>query len=184
MSSSFTDWPHTGTGTTTTRTGLTANTRYEVQVRATSDEGTGDWSLSGSGTTSSDGGNNPDLTVELPSVSNSTLAPEQSFRLNATVRNQGGSRSVSTTLRYYLSTDETITTGDTELDTDYVTRLDPSEISDESARLKAPSSDGTYYYGACVEAVSGESDTDNNCSGAVTVTVIGPDLVVESAFGR
>ncbi len=177
---SFTDWPHTGTGTTTTRTGLTANTRYEVQVRATSDEGTGDWSLSGSGTTSSDGGNNPDLTVELPSVSNSTLAPEQSFRLSATVRNQGGSQSASTTLRYYLSTDETISTGDTEVDTDYVSRLDPSEISDESARLKAPSSDGTYYYGACVVAVSGESDTDNNCSGPVTVTVVGPDLVVES----
>ena len=176
---SFTDWPHTGTGTTTTITGLTANTRYEVQVRATSDEGTGDWSPSGSGTTSSDGGNNPDLVVEPPSVDNNTPAPGQSFRLSTTVRNQGGSRSAPTTLHYYLSTDATITTGDTELDTDYVSYLAASESGDESARLKAPSSDGTYYYGACVEAVSGESDTDNNCSGAVTVTVIGPDLVVE-----
>ena len=178
-SGNFTDWSHTGMGTTTTITGLTANTPYEVQVRATSDEGTSDWSPSGSGTTSGDGGNNPDLIVELPSVSADTPAPEQSFRLSTTVRNQGGSRSASTTLRYYLSTDETITTGDTEVDTDYVTRLDPSETSDESARLKAPSSEGTYYYGACVEAVSGESNTDNNCSGAVTVTVLGPDLVVE-----
>ena len=30
---------------------------------------------------------------------------------------------------------------------------------------------GTYYYGACVDAVAGESDTANNCSSAVSVTV-------------
>ena len=177
---SFTDWPHTGTSTTTAITGLTENTRYEVQVRATNDEGTGDWSPSGSGTTSSTGANNPDLIVESPSVDNNTLSPEQYFRLSAIVRNQGGGRSSSTTLRYYLSTDETITTSDTEVETDYVFSLDPSKTSDESVRLKAPSSEGTYYYGACVESISGESDTGNNCSSAVTVTVSGPDLIVES----
>ena len=176
----FTDWPHTGTSTTTAITGLAENTPYEVQVRATNDEGTGDWSPSGSGTTSSVGANNPDLIVESPSVDNNTLSPEQYFRLSATVRNQGGSRSSSTTLRYYLSTDETISTSDTEVGTDYVFRLDASETGNESVRLKAPSSEGTYYYGACVESISGESDTGNNCSSAVTVTVSGPDLIVES----
>ena len=40
----------------------------------------------------------------------------------------------------------------------------------ESIDLTAPASTGTYYYGACVESVSGESRTHNNCSGArVTV---------------
>ena len=48
---SFTDWPHTGTGTTTTITGLTANTRYEVQVRARNAQGESSWSLSVTGTT-------------------------------------------------------------------------------------------------------------------------------------
>ena len=176
----FTDWPHTGTNTNTTITSLTANTSYEVQVRATNDEGTGNWSPSGSGTTSSTGGNNPDLIVESPSVDNNTLSPEQSFYLRATVRNRGGGRSSSTTLRYYLSTDQTITTGDTEVDTDYVSRLNASASSDESVRLRAPSNEGTHYYGACVESVSGESDTGNNCSSAVAVTVLGPDLIVES----
>ena len=37
-----------GTGTSTTITGLTQNTRYEVQVRAVNDEGEGPWSDSGS----------------------------------------------------------------------------------------------------------------------------------------
>ena len=36
----------------------------------------------------------------------------------------------------------------------------------------APSTPGTYYYGACVDAVTGESDTTNNCSGSVSVTVV------------
>ncbi len=37
-----------------------------------------------------------------------------------------------------------------------------------------PSSPGTYYYGACVDAVTGKSDTKNNCSGAVEVEVTSP----------
>ena len=38
---------------------------------------------------------------------------------------------------------------------------------------RAPSTPGTYYYGACVEPTVGESNTENNCSGdeGVRVTV-------------
>ena len=77
-------------------------------------------------------------------------------------------RSDSTTLRYYQSTDSTITAGDTEVGTDSVFRLNASGSGDEWISLTAPSTPGTYYYGACVDAVSGESDTTNNCSPAVT----------------
>ena len=49
---SFTDWPHIGPGLNTTIRGLMSETPYEVQVRATNDEGTSDWSPSGNGTTS------------------------------------------------------------------------------------------------------------------------------------
>ena len=51
-SGSFLPWPHSGSGTSTTITDLEVNTRYEVQVRASNDEGTGGWSASGFGTTS------------------------------------------------------------------------------------------------------------------------------------
>ena len=40
----FTAWPHTGTAVTTTITGLTAGTSYQVQVRAVSSEDAGPWS--------------------------------------------------------------------------------------------------------------------------------------------
>ena len=50
-SGSWTDGGHTGTAVTATLSGLSENTSYQVQVRATNDEGTGSWSDSGSGTT-------------------------------------------------------------------------------------------------------------------------------------
>ena len=37
------------------------------------------------------------------------------------------------------------------------------QISSQAVELTAPTSPGTYYYGACVDAVTGESDTTNNC---------------------
>ena len=125
----------------------------------------------------------PDLVVESPEVSSSAVVPEASFTLSATVRNQGVGRSASTTLRYYRSSDSTISTGDTEVDTDSVSGLSGGGSGSESVRLTAPASPGKYYYGACVEPVSGESDTGNNCSAGVLLTVTSapvPDLVVES----
>ena len=53
---------------------------------------------------------NPDLIVESPSVNDSTQTTGQSFTLGATVRNQGNASSASTTLRYYRSSDATIST--------------------------------------------------------------------------
>ena len=125
----------------------------------------------------------PDLVVDPPTVDSSVPATGASFTLRATVRNQGAARSDSTTLRYYRSSDTTITTGDTEVGTDSVSGLDAAESGDESVSLTAPSTPGTYYYGACVDEVAGELDTTNNCSAAVTLTVgaaPAPDLVVDT----
>ena len=122
----------------------------------------------------------PDLVVQTPSVSASNPNAGESFTLSATVRNQGNGLSASTTLRYYLSTDATISTGDTEVGTGAVSGLSAFGISDESISLTAPSTAGTYYYGACVDPVSGESATGNNCSSAVSVTVSDSRTEVES----
>ena len=51
-SGDFIDGPQDVTGTSTALTDLAPGTTYEVQVRATNDEGDSDWSDSGSGTTS------------------------------------------------------------------------------------------------------------------------------------
>ena len=115
----------------------------------------------------------PDLIVQSPSVSNDSPSAGQSFTLRATVRNQGRGRSAATTLRWYRSSDATTSTSDNQVGTDAVSGLAASGTSSESISLTAPSSPGTYYYGACVDSVSGESNTTNNCSSAVSVTVSG-----------
>ena len=60
-SGAFTPWPHTGTGTTATITGLTENTSYQVQVQATNAEGASGWSATGSGRTGVQGNNPPEF---------------------------------------------------------------------------------------------------------------------------
>ena len=112
----------------------------------------------------------PDLVVDSPTVSHGSPMASQSFTLRTHVRNQGNGPSGSTTLRYYRSADSTVTSGDAEVGTERLSRLDPSGSSGESITLMAPSTPGVYYYGVCVVPVVRESDTSNNCSDAVAVT--------------
>ena len=108
--------------------------------------------------------------VVAASVSDSTLAFGQPFWLRATVRNQGGGEPEPTVLFYYRSTDATITSDDTQISADVVS-LETAELVTKSLSLTAAEEAGTYYYGACVQSVSGEHNADNNCSNAVRVTV-------------
>ena len=126
--------------------------------------------------------NAPDLVVSV-SVDNDTPDAGGEFELTATVRNVGDGASASTTLRYYRSRDATITTADTEQGIDAMHALSASESSRASLTLNAPEDPGTYYYGACADAVPDESDTTDNCSAGLAITVSEPvldppDLVV------
>ena len=112
-----------------------------------------------------------DLVVGSPSVSDDSPVTGAVFTLSVTVRNGGDGAAAATTLRYYRSADATITTSDTATGTDAVGALSASGTSAESIDLTAPLSAGTYYYGACVDAVVDESDTTNNCSTSAQVTV-------------
>ena len=128
----------------------------------------------------------PDLVVTEPSVNDSDPAAGAQFTLSATVRNDGDAAAAATTLRFYRSTDATITTADTEVGTGAVAALAAAASAGDSVVLTAPATPGTYYYGACVDPVTAESDTTNNCSAAVQVNVPAavpqmqaqPDLVV------
>ncbi|MDE0446917.1 MAG: hypothetical protein OXH96_09620 [Spirochaetaceae bacterium] len=131
----------------------------------------------------------PDLVVELPAVSDGSPVAGASFSFSATVRNAGDGDAAAAALHVYRSDDETITPSDEQVGAAAVPALAASKSSPESVELSAPSSSGTYYYGACVHAVAEESDTTNSCSEAVQVTVQAaqvpasgpprPDLVVD-----
>ena len=124
----------------------------------------------------------PDLVVDAPTANNNSPIAGRSFSLSATVRNRGNGSSSFTTLRYYRSTDATISTSDQQVGSVQVSGLSAYGDSVVSASLTAPADPGIYYYGACVGLVEGESSGTNNCSTALTVTVVpapGPDLVVD-----
>ena len=114
----------------------------------------------------------PDLIVEsLSLVGSASVSPGGTLTLLATVRNQGDSLATATTLHYYRSTDATISTQDTGVGTDAVDALAVAGTSAKLIRLTTPSSEGTYYYGACVASVAGESNTNNNCSSSRVVRI-------------
>ncbi|MDE0063037.1 MAG: hypothetical protein OXU72_09640, partial [Gammaproteobacteria bacterium] len=154
--------------------GTVIEARYRYRNGSSCTSGSpGDWSEIGRHTVSGGGGGTqaPDLVVESASVDDNSPDTGASFTLSATVRNRGDGAATSTTLRYYRSSNSTISASDTAVGTDSVVSLASSATSAESILLTAPSSAGTYYYGACVDAVSDESDTRNNCSDGAKVEV-------------
>ena len=115
----------------------------------------------------------PDLQVESILSNKFNLKPNEDFQISATVSNQGDRPSEKTTLHYYRSDDATINLSDTEIGAnEEVAPILAGKTSDEYVYdSTAPETPGEYWIGACVEAVDGESDTENNCSTGVKITV-------------
>ena len=111
------------------------------------------------------------VSTTAPGRSNNIFPVGFSFTLSAKVHNQGTAASDSTMVYYYVSADSTISPVDAAVDSVSVGGLAVAGTSADSLRLSSPSEAGTYYYGACVASVGGESETDNNCSSGVRVIV-------------
>ena len=115
----------------------------------------------------------PDLEMGTVVVSDENLSSGSHFTLSTSVTNEGDGDSEATTIRFYRSTDSTITNSDTQQSSSPVIPLaaQGQKVTAISVSLTAPSEEDTYYYGACVDSVTGETDTADNCSASVTVTV-------------
>ena len=125
----------------------------------------------------------PDLVAEGPGVNLHQPVTGAHLRVGAVVRNVGDKGAAATWARLYRSRDARITESDTSVYVEKVPGLAPSHSKYVWRHLTTPSAPGTYYYGMCVDAVEGESNTANNCSAAAKVTVRRaprPDLVVTS----
>ena len=124
----------------------------------------------------------PDLGVEIVSINRTTLHPGDTFRLETVIRNHGEAAATPSTLSYYLSSDDnTISTEDTEIQTETLPRIAAGGTLERSVHLTAPDTPGTYYYGVCVNTVAAEADTTHNCSSATAITVKGADLMIFDA---
>ena len=123
-------------------------------------------------TTIADVAATPDLIVDSASVNaTAPIVAGGSMMVSATVRNQGSGGASSTTLRFYRSSNPTVSTGDVVVGSVRVGELAAADASAQSLEVTVPDEPGTYYFGVCADIVDGESDTRNNCSDSVDVTV-------------
>ena len=119
-----------------------------------------------------------DLVVDSVRVNNATLNPGDTFRLDTVIRNQGQVASRETTVRYYLSLDETISGEDTEIGTSALPSIRVNGTTESRMQFTAPDMPGTHYYGICIDGAANENDTTNNCSVGTAITVKGADLMI------
>ena len=121
----------------------------------------------------------PDLVVRPPRLSDTSVAPGARATLSVTVANLGSGDAPSATLVYYRSVDSTISSADSRLASTTVNALKANTTSAYSINVEVPNTPGDYYYGACIGSVSGESNTTNNCSSGVKLTVSAPPEMPE-----
>ena len=115
----------------------------------------------------------PDLTFTSVSPTSVTVAPGDNFEVRFTIRNRGDAAAAATTMRVYQSDNATISTSDREIGNNPFAALAAgiSRTVRHNFTISSSSSPGTTYVGSCLDPVSGESDTDNNCSPSVRVTI-------------
>ena len=110
------------------------------------------------------------LVLESVQPSMSTLTPRERFTLTATVRNDGTTTSTRTAVAFYRSDDNSITTRDTSIGTDFVSAIAARDTGQANRTLNAPDAVGTYYYGACI------GDGTSSCE-VVSITVVEETIV-------
>lgn len=123
----------------------------------------------------------PDLAVDDPAYLPKSPSTGEPLTMATYVENIGGMGADATTMRYLLSADAVILPGDMELGTSAVRALADGERIAQIGYVEAPLVPGAYYLGVCVDGVAGESNTANNCSSGVSLSVTAaPDLIIPS----
>ncbi len=122
----------------------------------------------------------PDLIITESSVTDSTVTLAEQVIIHAPITNQGTVSAPKTWIQFYLSTDETISVSDTLLSGalappfEQINPLAAGAQRTFSLTTPAPANTGDYWYGSCVMGVTNESNTWNNCSEGVPVTIVPP----------
>lgn len=103
-----------------------------------------------------------------------TVAPGDTVDATFTARNAGSAGAPATVVRFLQSADSIISTDDSELGMGEIPALAPSDEISFTVVMIFPDDieAGVFYVGACLDPVSGESDTTNNCSPSIMITVL------------
>ena len=117
------------------------------------------------------------------------VSPGDAFDLRVIVLNSGKRAAEATRVKFYRSTDAEISEDDTELPAKKNNRRHPPGTTyTHIVTFQLPAAGGVYYYGAKVEPVESENDTDNNWSVGVKVgkeeLEPPPNLISDVAFTK
>ena len=113
----------------------------------------------------------PELSVDTPYVDSPSSPTAQKIAFSARVANLGTAGSPTTKVRYYRSTDSTITSADTRVVTQNLDPISAGRYRVVAADLTVGTKLGRFWFGACVDPVAGEANAGNNCSAGVPVQV-------------
>lgn len=129
----------------------------------------------------------PDLIVQNPATTPTSVNDGATTTASCTVKNQGGADADASNLKYYLSTDATYNSGDILLATDAVAALTAGSTASVSEVLTIPSGTtvGTYYiifFTDADGAVTEGNETNNTGYVQISVTSAAgsPDLIVQN----
>ena len=118
----------------------------------------------------------PDLEFSRVDPQDITVAPGGEGVVEFTIRNAGDAASNATNTRAHQSEDATITTSDRVVSEDIrIEALAPADTATVRLRISVPAgaTAGSTYFGMCVDPVTGEANTGNNCSTAARLTISG-----------
>ncbi|MDE2663035.1 MAG: hypothetical protein OXI39_08535 [Gemmatimonadota bacterium] len=124
----------------------------------------------------------PDLEFSGVSPQAITVAPGGEGVVEFTIRNAGNAASPATNSRAHESNDAAITTSDRVASDDIaVEALAPAVTATVRLRISvaASAASGSTYFGMCVDPVTGETNTANNCSSAVRLTIAAADSLTQ-----
>ena len=127
----------------------------------------------------------PDLAFAGVTPASATLKPGDAATFTFQVRNQGTVASGATVIRAIRSTNPTISPRDTELQSYSLSPLAPAEghAFPLTISVDASSAPGTIYIGMCIDPVTDESNTRNNCSEGARLTIAASSSVRGSPGG-
>ena len=115
----------------------------------------------------------PDLAFAGVSPASATLTPGSSVTFAFRIRNQGTLASSATMIRAMRSPNPIVSTRDTELKSYSLSSLAASQdlTFPLTISVDASTAAGTIYIGMCIDAVTDESNTRNNCSEGARLTI-------------
>lgn len=122
-----------------------------------------------------------DLAMDTARIASPSAPTAQKVHFEARVVNLGTAASPASKVRLYRSTDPKITSADTRLLVQSLDGISAGRYRMVDADLSVGTSVGKFWFGACVDAVSGDTNSANNCSAGLPVQVgARPDVAVHS----